>query len=156
MRLRVSSVGQRMPRWVTEGWTEYAGRMPRELALELHEIRLRKRSRNADIKRLVKEESEALLASVSPGYRIVALDHSGRAWSTAQLAARLEAWMADGRPCGFLVGGPDGLGEACLEAAEERWSLGPLTLPHPLVRVVVAEQLYRAWTITQNHPYHRA
>jgi len=156
MRLRVASVGQRMPSWVADGWAEYAKRMPRELPLELIEIPVQKRARNADIKRLKQLEGRDLLAAVTPGYRIVALDGKGASWSTKDLAGRLEFWMGDGRHCGFLVGGPDGLDRACLESADESWSLGSLTLPHPLVRVVLAEQLYRAWTITQNHPYHRA
>jgi len=156
MRLRVASIGQRMPHWVKEGWAEYAKRMPRELALELREIPLRKRGNNADVARLLREEGEALLACAAPGGRVVALDAGGRPWSSMQLAARLEAWMGDGRDCVFLIGGPDGLDSACLDAADECWSLGPLTLPHPLVRVIVAEQLYRAWTVTRNHPYHRA
>lgn len=156
MRLRVASIGQRMPGWVQEGWDEYARRMPRELNLELHEIPLQKRGRNPDIPRLVRQEAEGLLSAVTPDHHMVALDRSGRAWTTEQLAGRLEAWMSGGRHCGFLIGGPDGLDRSCLEQADECWSLGPLTLPHPLVRVVLAEQLYRAWTIIKNHPYHRA
>ncbi len=145
-----------MPGWVSDAWQEYARRMPRELPLELHEVALAKRGRNPDIDRLRRDEGRALLEAVSPGYRVIALDGRGNTWSTEQLAARLETWMGEGRHCGFLVGGPDGLDPECLAQASERWSLGPLTLPHPLVRVVLAEQLYRAWTITRNHPYHRA
>lgn len=145
-----------MPGWVTDAWQEYARRMPRELPLELVEIPLAKRGRNPDIARLRRDEGRALLAAVSPGYRVIALDGRGKAWSTEELAQRLEAWMGEGAPCGFLVGGPDGLDPACLDQATERWSLGKLTFPHPLVRVILAEQLYRAWTITRNHPYHRA
>lgn len=156
MLLKVASVGRRMPGWVTTGWQEYARRMPRELPLELQEINPGKRGRNVDIARLRKAEGEALLAAVTPDFRIIALDGAGKAWSTAQLARRLAEWMQQGRSCGFLIGGADGLDPACLAAADERWSLGPLTLPHPLVRVVLAEQLYRAWTIISHHPYHRA
>lgn len=155
MRLRVVSVGQRMPGWVADAWEEYARRMPRELPLELREIPVRKRGRNADLARLKRDEGEALLAAIPPGDRVIALDGRGRPWSTEQLAERLETWMAGGADCAFLVGGPDGLDAACLERATERWSLGPLTFPHPLVRVILAEQLYRAWSITRNHPYHR-
>lgn len=145
-----------MPGWVEEGWREYARRMPRELALELREIPLGKRSKNADIARLRRAEGEALVAACGSGCHLVALDGGGVAWSTERLAARLEAWMSGGVDVGFLVGGPDGLDDACLARVDERWSLGPLTFPHPLVRVILAEQLYRAWTITRNHPYHRA
>ncbi len=144
-----------MPGWVADAWQEYARRLPRELSLELREIPLAKRGRNADIARLRRDEGEALLATVGSGDRVIALDGRGQAWSTEQLAERLEAWMAGGSHCVFFVGGPDGLDSACLDRADERWSLGPLTFPHPLVRVILAEQLYRAWTITRNHPYHR-
>lgn len=156
MRLTVASVGQRMPDWVQSGWTEYARRMPPELDLELREIALARRGRNADIERLRRDEGQALLAAMPNGARVVALDGRGKAWSTEQLAGRLEQWMGEGRHCGFMIGGPDGLHDDCLAAADDRWSLGALTLPHPLVRVLLAEQLYRAWTITRNHPYHRA
>lgn len=155
MRLRVASIGQRMPPWVDAGWNEYARRMPRELTLELHEIAAQRRGHNADLVAIKRNEGKALLAAVPDGYRIVALDGGGQPWSTAQLASRLQDWMAQGQHCALLIGGPEGLDEACLAAAGERWSLGPLTLPHPLVRVVLAEQLYRAWTLLSNHPYHR-
>jgi len=145
-----------MPGWVTDAWEEYARRMPRELALELREIPLARRGRNADIARLRRDEGQALLATADPQDRVVALDGRGKAWSTEQLADRLDVWMGEGVNAVFLVGGPDGLDAACLDRAGERWSLGPLTYPHPLVRVILAEQLYRAWTITRNHPYHRA
>lgn len=145
-----------MPGWVADAWDEYARRMPREVALELKEVPLRKRGKNADIQRLKREEGDALLAAFRPSDRLIALDVRGKPWSTEQLAGRLEGWMAGGTDCGFLIGGPDGLDAQCLERAVERWSLGPLTYPHPLVRVILAEQLYRAWTITRNHPYHRA
>jgi 23S rRNA (pseudouridine1915-N3)-methyltransferase len=156
MRLLVACVGQRMPGWVTDAWNEYARRMPREMSLQLRELPLATRGRKPDIRRVRKQESEALLAAVPSGYRIVALDGRGKAWSTEALAGRMESWMADGRDCSFLVGGPDGIDETCLARTDERWSLGPLTLPHPLVRVLLAEQLYRAWSIVNNHPYHRA
>ena len=97
-----------------------------------------------------------MLAVVAPQQLVVALDVKGRAWSTEQLAEQLQGWLQDGRNLSLLVGGPDGLAPACLERAEQRWSLSPLTLPHPLVRVLLAEQLYRAWTVLNNHPYHRS
>jgi len=156
MRLRLICVGQKMPDWVTTGYQEYARRMPPGLPLELVEIPLAHRGRNPDIPRLVQKESDAMLAAVAPGDRVVALEVDGRAWSTEKLAAQLENWQMEGRDVCFLVGGPDGLGDACRARADVHWSLSPLTLPHPLVRILVAEQLYRAWTITRNHPYHRA
>ena len=156
MRLLVAAVGQRMPAWVSEAWTEYARRMPPGLSLNLREIKLQTRGKNADTKRLTKCESESLYEAMPARARVVALDVKGQAWSTEKLAANLEDWMGDARDVGFMIGGPDGIDPDIMQKADTRWSLGPLTLPHPLVRVVLAEQLYRAWTITQNHPYHRA
>ena len=156
MQLLVAAVGQRMPRWVNEAWVEYARRMPRGLGLALREIPLAKRGKNADTNRLTTLESKAMYAVMPARARVIALDVQGQAWSTEKLAANLEEWMGDGRDVGFMIGGPDGIAAEVLQKADQRWSLGPLTLPHPLVRVVLAEQLYRAWTITQNHPYHRA
>lgn len=144
-----------MPAWVQQAWAEYARRFPRGLTLELREIPLARRTRNAVVEALREAEGEALLGAVPDGHRVVALDLRGRQWSTAELAGRLEDWMREERGVTFLVGGPDGLSDACRNAAADVWSLGPLTLPHPLVRALLAEQLYRAWTITQNHPYHR-
>jgi len=156
MQLLVAAVGQRMPNWVTEAWTEYAHRMPASVGLSLREISMAKRSKNADTKRLTALESKALYAAMPTRARVIALDVQGQAWSTEKLAVQLEQWMADGRDVGFMIGGPEGIDSDIMQKADDRWSLGPLTLPHPLVRVVLAEQLYRAWTITQNHPYHRA
>ena len=97
-----------------------------------------------------------MLAATAPSQRVIAMDVQGRCWSTDQLAEALASWLQDGRDVSLLVGGPDGLSSACLERAEQRWSLSALTLPHPLVRVLLAEQLYRAWTVISNHPYHRS
>ncbi len=96
-----------------------------------------------------------MLAAIAPRQRVIAMDVAGRSWSTAQLAENLATWLQDGSDVSLLVGGPDGLSDSCLEQVEQRWSLSALTLPHPLVRVVLAEQLYRAWTVINNHPYHR-
>ena len=156
MILTVAAVGQRMPAWVQEAWREYARRFPRGLSLDLREIPLAKRGRNANAKSLRRAEGQALLAAVPSGHRIIALDETGRQWSTMELAAQLESWMREERGACFLIGGPDGLPEECRNQAQDVWSLGRLTLPHPLVRAVLAEQLYRAWTVTQNHPYHRS
>lgn len=155
MDLTVAAVGTRMPAWVVAAWDEYARRFPRGLRLVLREIPLARRGRNADVAALRASEGEALRAAVPAGHRVVALDERGRQWSTPELAERLETWMREEHGVCFLVGGPDGLDESCRQAARDTWSLSRLTLPHPLVRALVAEQLYRAWTITQNHPYHR-
>ncbi len=154
MRLRLVAVGTRMPGWVDEGFREYAGRMPRECRLELREIALGRRSRGADTGRAKAEEADRLLAASTGCFR-VCLDVRGEQLDTAGLARRLAAWQQGGQDVALLVGGPDGLAAPCLEAAQWRWSLSPLTLPHGLVRVLLAEQLYRAWTVLTGHPYHR-
>ena len=145
-----------MPAWVDAGWHEYARRFPRQVVLELREVPAVRRTRNADVDAIRSRESAALLAATGGSGRLVALDEGGRQWSTVELAAQLSTWMQQGQDVHFLVGGPDGLTQDCIRQAEVCWSLGSLTLPHPMVRLVLAEQLYRAWTITQNHPYHRA
>jgi 23S rRNA (pseudouridine1915-N3)-methyltransferase len=155
MQLRVVAVGQRMPPWVQSAWTEYARRFPRGLELELQEIPPARRSRGARVDALRAAEADALLAAVPPASRVIALDEHGRQWSTRELAAELERWMQQERGVCFLIGGPDGLDARCRETAQDVWSLGRLTLPHAMVRVILAEQLYRAWTVTCNHPYHR-
>lgn len=155
MQIQLIAVGTRMPAWVQEGFTEYAKRLPRECALQLVEIPLGKRGKNADVQRAIAEEGEKMLAALPRDCRVIALEVEGRAWSTPQLAGELETWLGAGRDVALLVGGPDGLSEACRQRADQAWSLSPLTLPHPLVRVLLAEQLYRAWTLYKGHPYHR-
>ena len=156
MQINLIAVGTRMPDWITAGYTEYARRLPRECCLNLVEVALAKRTRSGPTARAIEEEGRRMLAAIPGRDRVIALDVGGRAWSTEQLAGQLGEWMHDGRDVSLLVGGPDGLAGACLERAGQRWSLSPLTLPHPLVRVVLAEQLYRAWTLTTGHPYHRS
>jgi 23S rRNA (pseudouridine1915-N3)-methyltransferase len=155
VRLRLLAVGTRMPGWVNEGFTDYAKRLAGDISLELVEITAGKRSKGADLARLKEQEGEALLAALRPQERVIALDVLGRTLSTDDLADTLKHWQVDGQPAALLVGGPEGLSKAVLERADEKWSLSRLTLPHPLVRIVVAEQLYRAWSLLKGHPYHR-
>jgi 23S rRNA (pseudouridine1915-N3)-methyltransferase len=155
MRIRLIAVGQKMPDWVTTGYNTYAKRLPSDCQLELVEIAAGKRGKNADIARLTKQEGEQMLAAIGKGDRVVTLEVNGRAWDTPKLAERLSAWQMDGRDVSLLVGGPEGLAAECSASADERWSLSALTLPHPLVRVILAEALYRAWSVNANHPYHR-
>ena len=155
MRLRLIAVGSRMPRWVEEGWQEYVKRLPAELSLELVEIPLNTRGKNADVARLIRQEGEAMLARVQPGERVVTLEVEGRPWSTEQLARELDRWRLDARTVNLMVGGPEGLAPEVCARSEQRWSLSPLTLPHPLVRILVGEQIYRAWTVLSGHPYHK-
>jgi 23S rRNA (pseudouridine1915-N3)-methyltransferase len=154
MRLLILSVGQKMPGWVAAGVREYAGRLPGKL-LQLVELPLGTRTKAGDPRRAQVEESERMLKAIPDDAFVVALDPRGRSFSTETLAERLDGWMQAGRDVAFLIGGPEGLGEGCLGRSDERWSLSELTFPHMLVRVLVAEQLYRAWTILRNHPYHR-
>ncbi|HAD43631.1 MAG TPA: 23S rRNA (pseudouridine(1915)-N(3))-methyltransferase RlmH [Plesiomonas shigelloides] len=155
MKLQLVAVGTKMPAWVETGFQEYVRRFPKDMPFELLEISAGKRGKNADIKRILEKEGEQTLAAIPKGNRIVTLDIPGKPWTTEQLAEQLERWKQDGRDVSFLIGGPEGLAPSCKAAADQSWSLSPLTLPHPLVRVVVAESLYRAWSITANHPYHR-
>ena len=155
MRLRLLAVGTRMPGWVEEGFSDYAKRLSGDISLELVEIPAGKRSKGADLARLKEQEGEALLAALKPQERVIALDVLGRSLSTEDLANTLKTWQVDGRPAALLVGGPEGLSAAALARADEKWSLSRLTLPHPLVRIVVAEQFYRAWSLLRGHPYHR-
>lgn len=155
MRIRLLTITHKSPEWVKAGFKDYAKRLPASCALELVEIPAEKRTENADLKRITQREGEKILAAIKPGHHVIALDVKGKFWSTEQLAGELKNWQHDGRNIDLLVGGPEGLSPECLAKAETKWSLSPLTFPHFLVRIIVAEQIYRAWSIMQNHPYHR-
>jgi 23S rRNA (pseudouridine1915-N3)-methyltransferase len=155
MLLRIIAIGTKMPFWINEGYEEYAKRFPPGWAIELCEIPAKKRGKNAVIKEIIREESEKILRTINPNHRMIALDIKGQSWTTEQLAKNLQGWTQEKRNVDLIIGGPDGLDETCLKKAEVRWSLSSLTLPHPLVRVVLIEQLYRALSILQQHPYHR-
>lgn len=144
-----------MPEWVNSAYRSYAKRFPRECRLELVEVAGRKRTKTSDIGRLKELEAATLLSATPKNCRRVALDRRGRQFSTAELAGQLKMWMAHGMDVALLIGGPEGLPSSCLEKMDQVWSLSSLTFPHSLVRVVVAEQLYRAWSIVNHHPYHR-
>jgi 23S rRNA (pseudouridine1915-N3)-methyltransferase len=155
MQLHLMAVGTRMPDWVELGFREYQRRLPREMELVLHEIALAKRNRSAPVDKLREEEGKAMLKAVPGNCRLVALDVTGKPLSTDALAAKIPDWRMAGNDVALCVGGPDGLAPAVIDASQERWSLSAMTLPHPLVRIIIAEQLYRAWSIYQGHPYHR-
>lgn len=156
MKLTLVAAGTRLPDWVNAGYAEYARRLPRECRLELIEIPLGRRGKGAPATRAVSEEGERMLAALPADAAAIALDVEGKAWSTGDLARQLRKWLADGRDRAFLIGGPDGLAAPARARAETAWSLSPLTLPHGLVRVIAAEALYRAWSVTAGLPYHRA
>lgn len=144
-----------MPRWVEQGYEEYARRFPREFSVEMAELPLGQRSKNSPVQKAIAREGEQMMSAIPSGSKVIALDVTGKPWSTEMLASRLADWQMEGSTYSLLIGGPDGLAPSCLARSEIRWSLSPLTLPHPLVRVLLIEQLYRAWTILQNHPYHK-
>lgn len=144
-----------MPEWVEAGFADFARRLPRDCRLELVAVAAADRRNGKGPEHWRESEADRLLAVTGKDMRLIALDVVGRGISTEDLAGKLHDWRMDGRDVGLLVGGPDGLSPRCLGAAEMRWSLSPLTLPHALVRVVVAEQIYRAWTLMTGHPYHR-
>lgn len=144
-----------MPNWIQAGFEEYQKRLPREYQLNLIEIAAQQRTKNSNIKNIIADEGKQLLAKAPKNNKIIALDISGKQWHTEQLATQLQIWHDESTDISLLVGGPDGLSEECLEVADFKWSLSHLTFPHPLVRVIVAEQLYRAWSIISHHPYHR-
>ena len=144
-----------MPDWIQKGFEEYARRLPRENALELVEVPVPKRaSNNVDVQ--LRKEEKLLLAKLQPREFVIALDERGKAWSSQSLAERMNQWRQSGSNVALLVGGPDGLSDGCKNAAGEIWSLSVATLPHTLVRVIIAEQIYRAWSLNMGHPYHRA
>jgi 23S rRNA (pseudouridine1915-N3)-methyltransferase len=155
MKIKLLAVGTKMPSWVTQGYDEYARRMPSDMQLQLQELGLGFRGKSADLKRAIAKEGEQMLAAIPAQDYVIALDVLGKPWSTEQLAKQFGDWRMGGRNVTLLVGGPDGLDPACVARADQRWSLSPLTLPHPLVRVVLAEQIYRAWSLLNNHPYHK-
>ncbi len=156
MKIHLLAVGTRMPAWVSEGYQEYARRMPPDCRLKLTEIPAGQRGKNADIKRILQQEGKKLLSCVPKGSKIIALDVLGKPWSTEQLSKQLKGWMQQGSDLALMVGGPEGLHPDCLQEASQHWSLSRLTFPHPLVRIILAEQFYRAVSLLRGHPYHRA
>ena len=156
MKLIVAAVSARPPEWVLAGWCEYAKRMPRELPLELLEIKPEPRSTGKTAQAMMALEAARIEAQVPAACRRVVLDERGDAPTTQQLAERLAKWMASGGDVAFIIGGPDGLDPRIRQSAHETLRLSSLTLPHALVRVILAEALYRAASVIKGHPYHRA
>lgn len=155
MQIHLIAMGQRMPAWVNQGVDEFIKRMPPECRINMLEIPASKRTKTTDINRLMQQEGEKMLAAIPKGALVVAMDVKGKAWSTEELSSQLESWLQGGRDVAMLIGGPEGLAPACVEKAELRLSLSNMTLPHPLVRIMLTEQLYRAMSILKNHPYHK-
>jgi 23S rRNA (pseudouridine1915-N3)-methyltransferase len=156
LKLVILAVGHKMPDWITSGFEEYAKRMPPELRIELKELKPEQRSSSRNAESVMAAEKQRIEAALPKNARIIALDERGRDWTTMQLAQALPNWQQDGRDVAFIIGGADGLDPEIKSRAEIMLRISSLTLPHGMVRVLLAEQLYRAWSITQNHPYHRA
>ncbi len=154
MKLRIVALGQRMPAWVVAGFGDYARRLPREFALELVELKPAPRGRGNSLAQILAAEKERI-ATATRGCMVIALDEHGESWSTPQFAASLRAWSRSGRPLAFVLGSADGLAAAVKRDADVIMALSALTLPHGLARVVLVEQIYRAASLLQGHPYHR-
>ncbi|SOE48811.1 LSU m3Psi1915 methyltransferase RlmH [plant metagenome] len=156
MKLIVAAVGNKMPGWVEQAWNDYAKRLPPDCALELREIKPEPRTLGKTPAQMMAAEARRIESALPDGVLRVTLDERGRDQTTMQLSQRLSGWREGGRDVALLVGGPDGLDPDLKAASAESLRLSSLTLPHPMVRVLLAEQLYRAWAILTNHPYHRA
>jgi len=156
MKARLIAVGERAPGWVSEGFSEYQKRLSHWLPFELQEIAPGIRGKGRDAARAQCDEGQRVIAAIPKNAYVVLLEGKGRNYSSEQLAGRLESWRQQGRDIAFLIGGPEGHSAEVLAKADEHWSIGALTLPHMLVRLIVAEQLYRAASLLANHPYHRA
>lgn len=155
MQLIIAAVGHKMPTWIEAGFNEYAKRMPPECRIQLKEIKPVERSGSRTAETVMAQERVKIEAAIPKGSRIVALDERGKDITTVQLAQHLTQWQQNGRDVTFVIGGADGLDAGFKASAEMLLRISSLTLPHGMVRVMLAEQLYRAWSITQNHPYHR-
>ncbi|MCK4869579.1 MAG: 23S rRNA (pseudouridine(1915)-N(3))-methyltransferase RlmH [Gammaproteobacteria bacterium] len=155
MIINIIAIGRNMPAWVETTFHEYQKRLPKELQIKLIELPLIKRSKNISAEKIKQQEAEQILKAIPEKSLIIALDEHGKEKTTTELATQLQNWRENYSAVTLLIGGPDGLAPVCRQTAQETWSLGKLTFPHPLVRIILAEQLYRAWSILNNHPYHR-
>lgn len=156
MKIRLITIAHKAPEWLQAGYEDYRKRLPKTYAFQLHELPLEKRQNQNNVTEAIEKEAEKLLGLCKPGDYVVALDQTGKAWTTSELALQLSNWQQSGQDINLLIGGPDGLSKRCLKRANACWSLSNLTFPHLLVRLIVVEQIYRAFTILNNHPYHRA
>lgn len=155
MKFRVVAVGNKMPEWISAGFNEYAKRMPREAKTELSEIKQEPRTTGKTVAQIMEAEAQRIHAALPAGCLRIALDEQGATWTTRQLADKMQQWMGEGRDVAFIIGGADGLHESVKNGAQQLLALSAMTLPHGMVRVLLAEQLYRAYSLLHNHPYHR-
>ncbi len=155
MKFLLLSVGHKMPQWISDGFSEYAKRLPREARIELLELKPEPRTTGKTAQQIMEAEAQRILAALPANCLRIALDERGAAWTTRQLADRMGQWMGEGRDVAFIIGGADGLHESVKKNAQQLLALSAMTLPHAMVRVLLAEQLYRAHSLLHNHPYHR-
>jgi 23S rRNA (pseudouridine1915-N3)-methyltransferase len=155
LNIELLAAGTKPPDWIVAGYNEYEKRLPRDWQLGLQEISITKRYKSTNVATLKQQEGKRILALTKPGARVVALDSRGELWSTEQLAKKMSVWRNEYSHVQLLIGGPDGLDDACVDRANDTWSLSRLTFPHFIVRLLVIEQVYRAWSIVNNHPYHK-
>ncbi len=155
MKIHLIAVGKKMPEWVNAGFSEFSKRMPPELQINLIEITPSTRNKSTSIEKNIKEEGERIQSAIPDNSKLIVLDEKGKDFSSIALSKEMESWLPMGQDISIVIGGADGIDPVIKQQADEKWSLSSLTLPHALVRVVVAEQLYRAWSIMKGHPYHR-
>jgi len=156
MHIRLIAVGDRQPSWVDSAFENYLQRLPRQWQFRLDLVATARRSKNCSAETAKIAEGNKVLAKIKASDYVVVLDERGKEFSSQELATRLDDWQSNGRDLTFVIGGPDGISEDCMGRADLRWSMSRLTLPHGLARVLFAEQLYRAWSLTTGHPYHRS
>jgi 23S rRNA (pseudouridine1915-N3)-methyltransferase len=155
IKIHIITIGKSMPSWVSAGYSEYLKRIPKNYQLHLIEIPPIKRTKSTNTKKLIQTEGHKLLTAVPKNNLIIALDEHGKEWSTLALTKKLFTWHNEQQDISLLIGGADGLSDECLQKSHITWSLSKLTLPHQLVKIFIAEQIYRAWSIINKHPYHR-
>lgn len=155
MIIHILAVGTKMPSWVTQGVDEYLRRMPSECQVKIVELPLGQRVKSKNIKQAMLQEEKSILAAIPNNALVIAMEVKAKIWSTELLSEKMQDWMQSGKDVALLVGGPDGMTQTCINKAVDKWSLSNLTLPHPLVRIVLAEQLYRGLMVIKNHPYHK-
>ncbi|MEA1987665.1 MAG: 23S rRNA (pseudouridine(1915)-N(3))-methyltransferase RlmH [Pseudomonadota bacterium] len=155
MVIHFITVGQKMPKWVQDGYAEYAKRLPKSCAIKLVELPMAQRGKTGSADKYKAEEAKKILAAIPKGAQLIVLDENGQQVTTKGLALKLEDWLASGQDVALVVGGPDGLEQSLIQQAKWKWGLSKLTMPHPMVRILVAEQIYRAYSVINNHPYHR-
>lgn len=155
MLIRIIAIGQKMPSWVDTAYKEYEKRLVSDIRLQLIEIPAGKRSKNSNTQKLILQEGKLSLAATGKNDCIIAMDVKGKRHTTESMAQEITKLQSLGHNLSLLIGGPEGLSPDCLQAAHHQWSLSDLTLPHPMVRVILAEQIYRCWSLIQGHPYHK-